>query len=254
MAWIYFLESGESATHYANSCDQLPTAKSTIMQEQFFCPEWPVNKFTLLRFGMTSVLLKETHSKELLTSSMGDFRARISVYAEMEKAWEASKAVFIGKSIGWQGKFFPNGYSWKTCHPLPTEEALRSLNRLPKSGMVADGVFYRLRDAERLKNGKDSICSQWRILHAAGNISALEMQKLISKWPTPLKHDSTGSGIHSELKRDSPGLWFRVYQISGKKLNPPFVEWMMGYPIGWTELAPWAIQCVLKQRKKRSNI
>src|SRR3990167_4726142 len=29
----------------------------------------------------------------------------------------------------------------------------------------------------------------------------------------------------------------KVYKIeSGGKLNPPFVEWLMGWPIGWTDL------------------
>jgi hypothetical protein len=49
-------------------------------------------------------------------------------------------------------------------------------------------------------------------------------------WPTPCARDWKGGAYPSEFKRDSPGLAARV----GGKLNPTWVEWLMGWPIGWT--------------------
>lgn len=44
-----------------------------------------------------------------------------------------------------------------------------------------------------------------------------------------------------------------IFQATGKTLNPLFVEWMMEYPIGYTELEPWAMQWFQAKRKKRSK-
>lgn len=51
--------------------------------------------------------------------------------------------------------------------------------------------------------------------------------------PTPRASDGNGMGIHG-----SGGMDLRTALTSGTngQLNPRFVEWMMGYPAGWTEL------------------
>jgi DNA (cytosine-5)-methyltransferase 1 len=40
----------------------------------------------------------------------------------------------------------------------------------------------------------------------------------------------------SELERNSPTLAMRA----GGSLNPTWVEWLMGWPLGWTDLKPLA--------------
>ena len=39
----------------------------------------------------------------------------------------------------------------------------------------------------------------------------------------------------------------------GGQLNPAWVEWLMGYPLGWTVLSGWAMQWFQQQRKRRSR-
>ncbi|NBO26689.1 MAG: hypothetical protein EBU96_07875 [Actinobacteria bacterium] len=36
-------------------------------------------------------------------------------------------------------------------------------------------------------------------------------------------------------------------------LNPEFVEWLMGYPIGWTALSPSEMQSYRKWRRQSSK-
>ena len=36
-------------------------------------------------------------------------------------------------------------------------------------------------------------------------------------------------------------------------LNPQFVEWLMGFPIGWTDCAPWATESFLAWRRRHSR-
>lgn len=57
--------------------------------------------------------------------------------------------------------------------------------------------------------------------------------------PTPTAHLAKESASPSDYKRKSPPLLCHFQQeTSGEKmyLNPQFVEWMMGFPTGWTDL------------------
>jgi len=63
------------------------------------------------------------------------------------------------------------------------------------------------------------------------------------KWPTLVTRDYKDSGSQESLKRardkrDSPGLGLLVGAEGGGTLNPMWVEWLMGWPLGWTDLKP----------------
>ena len=51
-------------------------------------------------------------------------------------------------------------------------------------------------------------------------------------WPTPTVNDSKNNGGPSQHKRKTKAL----NVVVGGKLNPTWVEWLMGYPSGWTDL------------------
>lgn len=54
----------------------------------------------------------------------------------------------------------------------------------------------------------------------------------VRMWPTPTTQDAHNNGGPSQHTRNTPPL----NAVAGGSLNPEFVEWLMGYPIGWTEL------------------
>jgi hypothetical protein len=66
------------------------------------------------------------------------------------------------------------------------------------------------------------------------------------RWPTPVASASKGSSP-AALKRKSGAdrsndrLDHAVMATDGGQLNPEWVEWLMGWPIGWTELKPLAM-------------
>ena len=75
---------------------------------------------------------------------------------------------------------------------------------------------------------------------------------LVARFPTPRAHDAGDSGrCPSELNRNTPSLPTIIFRTTGKILNPQFVEWLMEYPIGWTELEDWGTQWCQAKRKKR---
>jgi len=53
-------------------------------------------------------------------------------------------------------------------------------------------------------------------------------------WPTPVHRMYKDSGSPSEYARNEIPLAAQV----GGPLNPPWVEWLMGWPPGWTDLKP----------------
>lgn len=56
------------------------------------------------------------------------------------------------------------------------------------------------------------------------------------RWPTPTVSDYKGSALTgNRADREATLLRGSVGEASGMRLNPDWVEWLMGYPIGWTD-------------------
>jgi hypothetical protein len=60
--------------------------------------------------------------------------------------------------------------------------------------------------------------------------------KLVQNWPTPTAHNAKETNAPSEANRNTPTLAAQA----GGSLNPMWVEWLMGWPLGWTDLKPLA--------------
>ena len=65
----------------------------------------------------------------------------------------------------------------------------------------------------------------------------------VNRWPTPTARMHKGGG-NSMTRKDGKSRsdmldWAVEYQ-TGMRLNPTWVEWLMGWPLGWTDLKPLA--------------
>ena len=65
-------------------------------------------------------------------------------------------------------------------------------------------------------------------------------------FPTPTTQDAHNNGAPSQHQRKTKPL---NAEVNGA-LNPMFVEWLMGYPIGWTDCADSATRSCRKSLKK----
>jgi len=108
---------------------------------------------------------------------------------------------------------------------------------LPKWGIRSHGGFGELvMSAHRRKHEKD--CLLWPTPTVCGNYNRKGASKTsgdglataVRLWSTPLASD-TG---HRKKKFAQGGTALSC-QVSGK-LNPTWVEWLMGFPLGWTDL------------------
>ena len=68
----------------------------------------------------------------------------------------------------------------------------------------------------------------------AGKRFAMNLAGAVQMWPTPVARMWKDSGYPSEYNRNEIPLAAQV----GGPLNPTWVEWLMGYPAGWTDLKP----------------
>lgn len=67
----------------------------------------------------------------------------------------------------------------------------------------------------------------------------------VKKWPTSTAQDAKNNGAPSQLERNTKPLNAEV----GGPLNPPWVEWLMGWPLGWTDCAASAMDKFLLWRQ-----
>jgi hypothetical protein len=62
----------------------------------------------------------------------------------------------------------------------------------------------------------------------------------VKRWRTPNATDGAKWWNQSQQEREQKGQQVRLcHQLSaGGSLNPTWVEWLMGWPLGWTDLKP----------------
>ena len=63
---------------------------------------------------------------------------------------------------------------------------------------------------------------------------SLANPEIQAKWTTPTSHNAKECNSPSEKTRNTPTLAAQA----GGKLNPMWVEWLMGWPLEWTDLKP----------------
>ena len=66
----------------------------------------------------------------------------------------------------------------------------------------------------------------------SGQMRGIDLQTQVKMWPTPTTQDAKNYGGESQHSRNTKPLNAEI----GGALNPQWVEWLMGYPKGWTDL------------------
>ena len=117
-------------------------------------------------------------------------------------------------------KYAPDSRSWRTHQCLLFEDLTECLETFPRWGMMHDGELWELAMSAHLIEENES-----------------------GYWPTPLASDGN-TDCQSERRRITPhmeteikirlGLLIQLNLV----LHPWWIEMLMGWPIGWTDLKP----------------
>ena len=222
MSWLY--SRALVAEYSAASCldgEQSAPSSSMNTPAMFLLQGKTTEASNLSRYGMTCAPLTENHGKDVLTLFQAAFPAKTLVAPERGPGLPEN-----GQDSGekWQGllvKYSQDMFSSKTVLCSEQEDCQRFSKTLPKQGMMLAGECLELVMWERPINEKD--CGYW---------------------PTP-KHGDWRSGC--QRRQFNTMLNVEVFRRNGifptgnrqerhQQLNPCWVEMLMGWPIGWTEL------------------
>jgi hypothetical protein len=193
--------------------------------------------------GTMSAPLKEYLGEGKLISSAVDSLAKTSHVLEKVQELKGNEAVCGNTWRELLVKFDLNTLSWKTHQCLWDEDLAPSSLTLPKWGMMQSGALLERIMSPLLTNETES--GLWPTPCTNGINGGSNSRKAAKKrgmWPTPqANEDAAGTpngnmqkmlGNHPDIRGTTPEEWV------GGTLNPTWVEWLMGWVIGWTDLKP----------------
>ena len=136
-----------------------------------------------------------------------------------------------GSSPASFARFDPDTCSWKTWGHCLLGGLIPFSGRWPHSGTMRNGIAYRLPPLVPRISGTG--CLFWRTPQAQEAGARIECRNLndeVKMFPTPRVQSSRGTGP------SRTGNKVDLQTVVGGQLNPTWVEWLMGFPTGWTDL------------------
>ena len=221
MSWHY-LQGLEEVSSEAICWDGERFAPSSLIDtlNGYCLPDSETESFHGSQSGMMCKPLTANLGKAESMLSAEDSLAK--TFPVLERARE-SLAKDPGCGRTWRGssvKLSQNGSWLKIAHSLLPEDSIPFCGTWPKWGTMRNGE-----------------CSERTPLVYATKETGYGL------WPSPRKSNpgsrpnGKGGRVLSEEVAISIGLKVRgEYKATGIQLNPAWVEWLMGWPIGWTDL------------------
>jgi hypothetical protein len=209
----------------------------THTQRASWLPVKTTDAFRLSRSGMTFRPLTDDHGEVVLMSFLAAFPVR--TFPQQEKAPELTEnAAECGDT--WRAslaKYDPDSSSWKT-HQYSLLGDLEPFSETwPRWGIMRNGECWELSTpglpTSESESGlwptptRDSATERFGCYAQGG----LPLTAAVKMWPTPTAQDAKNNGAPSQHDRNTAPLNAQV----GGALNPTWVEWLMGWPLGWTD-------------------
>ena len=262
MSW-HFSQAMEAAFSEATCWDGEPSVplNQTTTPARCSRPAKTTGHCNPSRSGTTCAPSTGSHGLDVWMSSLAAFHAKTSALPEREEESPASNQDSGVSLLGSFARFDRNSSSWKTPQLSLLGDSEPFSETWPRWGLMRDGVCWeqmkppsrliaeRSRSATRgIESGSwvadraptPTVCGNYNRKGASPTSGDGLATWVRQRLPTPRSHDAKVMGP-SELDRNSMCLaamvkWPKDSQQPGGPLNPPWVEWLMGWPIGWTAL------------------
>ena len=228
------------AEYLAASClDGARSVRSstTPTPEAFYWPDKTTEHSRLSQFGMMSEPLTVARGEAVLMLFLADSHAKTSVLAGKATDLTGSEADFGPKWRGSFVKYSPDSCSWKTHQLSLVADSDEFLETWPRWGSMRDGECWELTTPDLPTCATD-----------------------YGLWPTPCASDSSDrkaspnphltkngtikhigkSGVMSQIRLSQAVKHFAPQGSTDGPMNPAFPEWLMGWPIGHSDLKPLA--------------
>ena len=243
------------------------------------------------RFGMTYAPLTERLGMALSTWFVGVSLVRTYQSPETVPDWTAKGQGYGQKWLGSLGKYSPDTHSLKTAQLSLLEDSAGCCVTLPRWGLMLDGELFPQPMLEPFTAESESgywPTPQTRFGANDGDLAQLAKKKA-TYWPTPTvcgnynrkgASATSGDGLATAVKmwptatatayngwspnhnraNTDDRLDYSVeresfqlgQQTPPMRLNPDWVEWLMGWPIGQTALKPLGMGKLAEWRRQHS--
>ena len=210
-----------------------------------------------------------THYKQMelnLLSSQEAFHVKTSQLQENKKESSENDHLF-GRSMRGSSKMYgQRGQLLKMYLPFDLKDLPWSYKISARSGTMQNGIAYPVPQlvgyTEEIVSGSSPTRERWatpttqEVEHPNAELTesgrrktkdgkdshSLGLADQVQLWPTPQASDNRDRGhvgMPAIQRRLSKGKQFRLSMVVSEtsgQLNPTWVEWLMGYPKGWTDL------------------
>ena len=259
MSYIFLQEQGEesSVDNYSDiPLYVLSSLRST--QDKFCCSDNETECCPSFQSGTMSAPLTESPGEEQLMLFAEDSPAKTSVRQEKEPELEETVRDYGKNMHELLTRYGLSLSSRKTPRFCGLVALTLSSETCPTWGMMQDGACWELGTSARhiketgcgswLKYGTPTARMQPRSKRWATGLpnpaeiarrEALGGTQTRQKYATPQSRDfRTGSRDRWENPERSRNLNDQLATRETGQLNPSWVEWLMGWPVGWTDLKP----------------
>ena len=210
MSWHYLrVQEEESLQDICSGGEQLPPLKSKITHAEFYCNGKLMDSYLDSLSGTTLKHSMGSLGQEKSMSSQVDFPVRTFLPQERVMDSMGSEAECGEKWQGSFAKYDPNTHSLRTHQCSLFEDSTEYCVTLPRWGSMRTGECWEQQMLEQNTNAKES-----------------------GLWATPTTPSGGGncggSGAYKNALKNGTHI--------PHSINPNLYEWLMGFPIGWTDL------------------
>jgi hypothetical protein len=291
MGWIFLVASEESESRLSPGFEQSPIVSESHTLKAFYCPGCDLVTLIGHQSGMMSPP-SEPKCCQKLTSSSEDSHAKTCQLRVVERAWQESGVDYSSKSFDLPESADQLSFFSKMSLPYELVEEKQWSKNWPKSGMTVGGLLFQPpqlaphtketdgfswptpnasdRYNANMKNNHDvkrgylrGFVQLWPTPTVCGNYqnkgNMIGLATAVRMWPTPRASEYKDCGpvgsksqAHME-KRNYLCAKAKDPSIPTGQLNPQWVEWLMGYQIGHTELDASATQWFRSKLGRRSK-
>jgi hypothetical protein len=223
MSWHYLrVQEEESLQDICSGGELLQPLKSKTTHAEFYCNGKLMDSYLDSLSGTTFVHSMANLGQEKSMSFQEV--SHVKTCLQQEKAQDLMES---DQDSGekWQGsfaKYNPDTHSLRTPQCLLFEDSTEFCAILPKWGLMLDGELWE----------------QQTLVQSTREIeSGLSPTPPPDNWPTPTTPSGGGncggSGAYKNAIKNGTHI--------PHSINPNLYEWLMGWPIGWTDLKPLAM-------------
>jgi len=251
------VQAGESSEGISSDGEPSVPSSETPTPQAYLSPDRMTDFSRLSRSGMTFAPLTASRGEDVLMWCLEGSRAKTS--AQPGEVQE-SRASGRDSGVKWPAslaKYDHDSRSWRTHQYLLLGGLIEFSETWPRWGTMRGGECWAQSMPVRPTSGTAS--GFWRTPcatdgnhwgpNARDSSGRPHLSAQVHMWPTPCASEGLDCGTNWESLAavDRGGRIARriastggpeTRQTTHAQLNPAWVEWLMGWPIGWTDLKP----------------